>query len=704
MLEVLISVTPESCPGQSNRQPLNLALVLDRSGSMAGEKLRLTREAAARAVSSMAEGDTVSIVLFDQEVNVLVRRAQVEQKTRALALLERVVPGGQTALFDGWRQGGQQVLEGLDKQQINRVVLLTDGEANIGETGIDPICTAVSQLVRQGVQTTTLGFGSSYNEELLSAMAASGDGNHFFVEKAEQLGAFFELELAGLRATQGRNVRLSLSLAGGISMRWLGQVHMDDRARVKLSDLVSLCPLSRMVELTVPAGVSGYLATVILEWQGLDGAIHRQESVLERPAVSAQEWERLPQDQLVLAQGAVARLAELRQQAMDLFKYGRDREGLELLNRAGSLPHLPAEDLLDLQELIEAMRRREYSSGHKKAAMSGHSYRSGHGVSYYRKGAEAQPVDWNSPFGELPLRQGRLLRTPPSGGARAWNRVEGMLRGLFYGERLGLGPRPPLGEASSLTLATLECLRRGPFNLNQLLNAWSQAPVLSPSPSLSRMRQRHGEGRDWSELGGDTAGCGALRRMAPLLVPYCGQPDSLLWRDVALSTAVTHKNNAALVASLGAVKLLWEMLACPKLPLGSWYLQQFVDSVQDLENGRDYPMHTARFRGWRGSLCQFLALAVPEARAQGLSVSQVMRGWGSGAYVLEMIPNWLYILERHAHEPEVAMSMAVTDSLEPHSLGALVGAAIGALHGPRPSWLLPDELEEQLSLTRDRWF
>ena len=120
----------------------------------------------------------------------------------------------------------------LDKERVNRVVLLTDGEANIGETGIDPICTAVSQLVRQGVQTTTLGFGNGYNEDLLRAMAASGEGNHFFVEQNEQLGPFLELELGGLRATQGKSVRLSLCPAAGVRVQWLGNIQQDEQGRV----------------------------------------------------------------------------------------------------------------------------------------------------------------------------------------------------------------------------------------------------------------------------------------------------------------------------------------------------------------------------------------------------------------------------------------------------------------------------------------
>jgi len=694
VLDVLTRIIPAIPDEKRDRPPLNLALVLDRSGSMQGEKMRLTCRAAARAVESLLEGDTLSIVLFDHEVNVLVSRAQASEKNRALALIGGVESRGQTALFDGWKQGGQEVLCLLDKQRMNRVVLLTDGEANMGETGVDPICTAVSQFAGQGVQTTTLGVGTGYNEELLRAMAASGDGNHFFVERNEQLGAFMELELNGLRATQGKQVRLEVVAFSGVRLEWLAEVERDAAGLVKLADLVAHCPLNRVLRLHVPAGHRGPLLQVVLHWQcPYEGSARRAEQVLELPALSAAELARLAPNREVVAQVAVAELAHLRIKAMALLKSGSDSGALELLRRALTIPELPADDREDLEELIRTVEQGDHVSGHKKAAMSRHAYKSGHSSGHYKE-----------PRQDFPLRQGRLFNLQPSGGPRAWNRVEGMLRGLFYGERLGLGPRPPLGEASSLVVATLETFRRQHFNLEGLIDSWCQAPVLSPSPSLARMRALRAQGVAWRNLGGDTAGCGALRRMAPMLVPHCAKPNPGLWSGITQATAVTHNNNAALVASLGSAKILWELLAMQALPSSQWYLQHFLENCLDLEDGRLYRSHAPRFKAWRGTLCQFLSSAIPDARAKGLTVPQVMAGWGSGPYVLEMVPNWLYILERHAHEPEVAMSLAVSDSLEPHSLGALVGAALGALHGPRPGWLLPPELERELQLTRDRWF
>ncbi|MBX3172612.1 MAG: VWA domain-containing protein [Candidatus Eremiobacteraeota bacterium] len=687
-VDVLVRIVPDIPAEQAERPPLNLALVLDRSGSMAGEKIRLTRQAASRAVESLLEGDVISIVLFDQSVNVLVSQAQAREKARALALLSRVEVGGQTALFAAWERGSHEVLTTLDKQRMNRVVLLTDGEANVGETRIDPICSAVSRFAGQGVQTTTLGFGGGYNEDLLRAMAASGDGNHFYVESAEQLAPFLEMELCGLRATQGKQVRLRLQPAPGVRVEWLGRVELDGDGAVKLSDLISHCPLQRVLRLHAPAGHLGPLLKVGLAWTcAREGAPRECVSILQLPCVDEAERLALAPDPVVVAQVSVAEMARLRELAMEELKRGQERSALELLRSGLRLPLLPAEESEDAEDLIRTLERGDYGSGHKKAAMSGHAYSSGHGSAHYKKG-EAH--------GSLPLREGRLLRTAPSGGGRAWNRVEGMLRGLLYGGGSG--------EVPSLVLATLQCLRRQPFEVNSLVQALAQAPVLGPSPGLARMRAMHAAGRPWNQLGGDTAGCGALRRIAPLLVPHCNAPRPSLWREVAVATALTHQNNAALVASLGTAKLLWEMLGVGGVPASDWYLQHFLEWSLDLEDGRSYPSHGRHFRGWRGTLCQFLSAAILEARTKNLTVPQVMLGWGSGPYVFEMVPNWLYILERHAHEPALALEMAVSNTVESHSLGALVGAALGALHGPQPGWALAPELEQELALVRDRWF
>lgn len=260
-----------------------------------------------------------------------------------------------------------------------------------------------------------------------------------------------------------------------------------------------------------------------------------------------------------------------------------------------------------------------------------------------------------------------------------------------------------MGEASRLTVATVRHLMNPPFRLQRLAQDLAEAPVLRASPSLKILQANLELGKPLDRLGGTTAGCAALRRIAPLLIPHCRRPDPSLWREVALATMLTHNDNAALVSSLGYAALLWDLLAKDQMPDPRWFLGRFSTAVTGLETGKKYDPQARRFRGTPRTLCEFLDQVIPDARAQKLTVSQVGKGWGTGPYLFELVPTLLYILECHGQDPQEALRQATTNTLDPASLGAVVGAAVGALHGPQSNWRLEPELEEFLRVAEQEW-
>ncbi|MEM7650190.1 MAG: VWA domain-containing protein, partial [Cyanobacteria bacterium P01_A01_bin.70] len=209
-LDVLIRITPPPLPQDTERPALNLSLVIDRSGSMGGAKIARAREAARFAIENLLPSDRLSIVLFDNQIETLVPSTLATEKNSLLSQLDQVKARGTTALHAGWVEGGLQVSQYLNPDQLNRVILLSDGLANVGETRPDAIATDVHGLAQRGVSTTTLGIGDDYSEDLLAAMATSGDGNFVHIAAAEQLAAIFETELSGLAATLGQRVSLGL--------------------------------------------------------------------------------------------------------------------------------------------------------------------------------------------------------------------------------------------------------------------------------------------------------------------------------------------------------------------------------------------------------------------------------------------------------------------------------------------------------------
>jgi len=183
----------------SPRRPINLGLVLDRSGSMQGQKLIRAQQALIFAVNNMAPQDRVSLVAYDKQVSILVGGGPVsEVGPRIIAALHQVRAMNSTALHDGWVQGGLQVSAALDPGGVNRVLLLSDGLANEGETSTKVIVSRAAELFARGVSTSTVGVGRDFNEDLMIPMAVAGGGAGWFVETPNDFRRIFEAELAGL--------------------------------------------------------------------------------------------------------------------------------------------------------------------------------------------------------------------------------------------------------------------------------------------------------------------------------------------------------------------------------------------------------------------------------------------------------------------------------------------------------------------------
>jgi len=228
------------------RAPINVSLVLDRSGSMAGPPLEGAKAAAVRFASFLTPQDRVSVVVFDDGVDTIFGPAAGGDAAAADAIA-RVHPGGSTNLSGGWLKGRTLVEQGW-VEGTNRVVLLTDGQANLGIVDPPRLVGLAHHGAKGRVSTTCIGFGVDFNEDLLESMARAGAGNYWYVESNDQMAAIFEGEIEGLVALSAQNVEIEVRLthAGVAGVSFLQSYAVTQTPaggwKVRLHDLYATSP------------------------------------------------------------------------------------------------------------------------------------------------------------------------------------------------------------------------------------------------------------------------------------------------------------------------------------------------------------------------------------------------------------------------------------------------------------------------------
>jgi len=206
------------------RPPVNVALVIDRSGSMRGPKIEQAKEAAILALSRLAPRDRVSVVAFDHNVDVVVPAGPFVDFSEMRRRIASIEPGGRTAIYAAVRQAGQSVSEAVSEGRVSRVILMSDGQANVGPSSPADLEHLGRELASQGISVTTIGLGLDYSEELMTRLALASDGNHAFVENPEQLADIFNKEFGDVFSVAGQDAEVEIECPEGVEpLRGMGR-------------------------------------------------------------------------------------------------------------------------------------------------------------------------------------------------------------------------------------------------------------------------------------------------------------------------------------------------------------------------------------------------------------------------------------------------------------------------------------------------
>jgi ADP-ribosylglycohydrolase len=185
----------------------------------------------------------------------------------------------------------------------------------------------------------------------------------------------------------------------------------------------------------------------------------------------------------------------------------------------------------------------------------------------------------------------------------------------------------------------------------------------------------------WYAAGLDSLGNGVLMRITPIVVPYLRNPHPSMYADAALDTMITHNAFGNISTCVAFVNILWELLAMSSPPEPNWWIDTYCSVAQALEGDAEYHPKIAHHNSYQGSLWQFTDKVVREALSRRMTVLEACSWWGSGASLFETVPSVLYILANHAENAEEAIIRAVNDTKDNDTIAAIVGAAVGALHG-----------------------
>lgn len=302
-----------------------------------------------------------------------------------------------------------------------------------------------------------------------------------------------------------------------------------------------------------------------------------------------------------------------------------------------------------------------------------------------------------------------VLEVPPKPAEFDFGKVKGMLLGIAIGDSLGntsesMRPsdrREKYGEIrdylfnrhikdtkgipsddTQLTFWTLEqIITDGEFIPENVATRFTKDRIFGIGKTVREFLGRLEAGSLWYLAGPKFAGNGALMRIAPMLIPHLRNGGTDIWADTALSAMLTHNDASSISACIAFIAMLWDLLDMNQPPEKEWWVNRFVEVAQDLEGDTHYAPRGGIFKDYCGPLWRFVQEKVPWAVSESLSVLEAGQAWYSGAFLLETVPSVLHILTLYADDPEEAIIRAVNDTRDNDTIAAIVGAAVGALHG-----------------------
>ena len=303
-------------------------------------KIDLVKEASINALSKMQDGDIISIVAFDDSQTLIQEATVLTKENRAdiVSAINLLNPRGSTNIHSAWLRSVEEIAKNVNKERLNRVILLTDGQINSGKSNIDDICTDILNVADKNVSTSTFGVGEGFNEVLLSSMSDSGSGNFYFIDDDKNFDILFNEEFTGMSNICATNIKLSLNLKDNL----LKDVLTDVIARYdhyEIQDLTSTNKIPLLFNLNSSSLSLGEhnLGTVTVSFKDVEGNSQTIEKEIIIEVVSESTWDLLEDNQEVKVQELLVVVAKNKQKAKHHFDTGNINAAQDVLKASSTI-------------------------------------------------------------------------------------------------------------------------------------------------------------------------------------------------------------------------------------------------------------------------------------------------------------------------------------------------------------------------------
>jgi Ca-activated chloride channel family protein len=316
--------------------PLNLALVIDKSGSMdTPEKMPYLKQSLRVFLQSLASNDIVSIVAFSDNAELILPANKVGNGSWIESTINRIQPGGSTNLYDGLMMGFKEVDRNYDVRRNNRVILLTDGIANVGTTDPNRIAADAKAYNDKGIYLSSVGLGKDFNDPLLSTLATQGKGGYNFIDSAAEMDKVFRQEVGGMMQKAASNVSVVITPGQGVSIDSI--TGYDGRPpagtfQITMQDMGTSDSQVVMAKLYVTSGANGRRAIAKVDLNYKDLFSQRNETISSSVTADAARVSNYDPtwDVEVLRNVTIQRTAEGLKQIASLYKAQRYQEAWNL--------------------------------------------------------------------------------------------------------------------------------------------------------------------------------------------------------------------------------------------------------------------------------------------------------------------------------------------------------------------------------------